>query len=268
MDGSAAVRPWTQNVTLSATLRVVAADPHVVAIGLLGSTGTAHWTDGSDYDLLLVVGGYPPGFGLEVTTIDHRIADVVIADQARVATLGGRRGEPEPTEVSPDDWPYVAWLSGARWAHDPSGVGATAQQRASALLTHRPTPAGADGELTRSFLSHDVRVNAAMLRRLDEPHLRAALGMRQLHTFIAAVNAWFRLRQLPNEGWKRDMAALADLEPGTFVLVQQWLDTADLHRRHDLFADLVRRSLAPVGGPIPDGMVARTSSSFWQSLAP
>ncbi|MCA0307309.1 MAG: hypothetical protein LCH87_08085 [Actinobacteria bacterium] len=260
------VIPWSTELSLGEALDRIEGNAEVVAVGFLGSTGTDRWTESSDYDLLLVMKDYPAGFGIEATFVDHRITDVVVADRGRAASLGGPQDKPEPGSVADAHWAYVAWLAQARWIQDRHGIGTVLQRRAAALLVDRPAPAGPPSDVFRSFLTHDVRANVLLLHRTDDPITRLALGMRQLHTFVAAVSAWFTLRGLPNEGWKKNLAVLADQEPDTFALIQQWLDSPDLHVRHDLFTQVVDRALAPVGGRLPDTAVFADSNEVWQLL--
>jgi len=243
-------------------------------------------TDASDYDLLLLLNDYPTGYGVEATIVDQRIIDVVFVSVDNAVSTGGSGPEGQrpdtatgggsgigeetpldPSTVTEGDWPFVAWLAQARPVHDPTGVAARAQRRAEELVRHRPSLVDSRKHATRSFLSHDLRVNRTLLRRVEDPTTRAALGMRQLHTFVSAVQAWFSMRGLPNEGWKKNLTRIAEEDPDTFALIQDWLGTSDVETRHVIFEKVLHRALAPVGGALPEQTVLAESIQSWSSLS-
>jgi hypothetical protein len=78
-------------------------------------------------------------------------------------------------------------------------------------LKSPPTPTGP--QTTRSFVTHDLRVNTALLDRVDDPVLRVALAMRQLHTLVSAVQAWFTARGVRHEGWKKGIGHIEKTDP-------------------------------------------------------
>ena len=121
-------------------------------------------------------------------------------------------------------------------------------------------------QTTRSFVTHDLRVNEAMLSRVGDPAMRVALGMRQLHSFVAAVQAWFTARDLHREGWKKDLTRLATADPKLFDLVEQWLAATDVATRHEIFTEVAARVLEPIGGPIPTGSVLCGPDDVWETL--
>lgn len=286
MPSSELITPWSARLSLAETLERLQASSEVVGISYLGSTGTDRWSEASDYDLLLLLSDYPSGFGVEDTIIDERIADVVIVSADRAIGFGsaapdrtpsgaegssdsGVEDEPllDPSAVAEGEWPYIGWLAQSRQVYDPTGVGARAQGRAAELLLHRPGLSESQHASFRSFLTHDLRVNRILLRRCDDPIARTALGMRQLHTFVSAVQAWFSMRGLPYEGWKKNMQRLSTEDPDTFALVQEWLGTSDVEIRHVIFAKVLDSALAPVGGTLPEETVLGDSNKLWTSLA-
>lgn len=285
MPSSELLTPWSARLSLSDTIECLQTSSEIVGISYLGSTGTDRWSEASDYDLLLILRDYPSAFGVEDTIIDERIADVVIVSADRAVGVGSASADEtssgaatssgsviedesllDPSVVTEGEWPYVGWLAQSRQVYDPTGVGARAQGRAAELLPHRPAPSESQHAGFRSFLTHDLRVNRTLLRRCDDPIARAALGMRQLHTFVSAVQAWFSIRGLPSEGWKKNMQRLSTEDPGTFALVQEWLGTSDVETRHVIFEKVLDSALAPVGGTLPEGMVLGDSNKLWTSL--
>lgn len=90
--------------------------------------------------------------------------------------------------------------------------------------------------------------------------------MRQLHTFVAAVQAWFTAPGFRSEGWKNDIARLAEADPAFFDVIKRWLAARGVAARHELFRDAVQRALAPIGGPLPDGTVLPQDQDVWEGL--
>jgi hypothetical protein len=121
-------------------------------------------------------------------------------------------------------------------------------------------------ETTRSFVTHDLRVNTALLGRVDDPALRVALGIRQLHTFVSAVQAWFTARRVRQEGWRRDAAHIETTDPAFFAVIERWLAAADVATRHELYRQAVELALEPLGGPLATGTMIRGSDDVWERL--
>ncbi len=83
---------------------------------------------------------------------------------------------------------------------------------------------------------------------------------------MAAVQAWFNARGIYNEGWKKDVARLAESDPAFFEVIQRWLSTSDVAARHDIFCEVVQHALDPIGGPLPDDKLLPRADDAWQSL--
>lgn len=216
------VTPTSARLSLTETIDLLQRNPRVRAVLLLGSTGTDAFTDDSDIDMLLLLADYPPRFGVEVSTIDQRIADLVLISVDAVDSVGlsTETGDLDASRVGTNGWPFVHWLAEARPVHDPDGLGRIAHTRAIELAVHCPAVGTDTQRATRSFLGHDVRVNAALLRRAKtDPLAHTAFGMRQLHTFVSAVQAWFTVRDVRKRGWKKNIAYLAEADPEFYRIV-------------------------------------------------
>ena len=269
MRDDSLVIPTSASWSFAETVDVLRSSPRVRAVMLLGSTGTDEFTDASDIDLLVIVSDYPSRFGIEVSLIDGRIADLVLISVDAVGHLGvgAETGELDAGLIGRNEWPYVHWLAEARPFHDPDGLARTAHDRAVQLARHRPSVSAEDQRVTRSFVSHDLRVNAALLRRTDaDPHAHTALGMRQLHTFVSAVQSWFTARDVRGRGWKKNIAYIADADPEFHRIITGWLAATTIQERHALFERAVQRALEPLGGPVPEGMISTGPDNVWEDL--
>jgi hypothetical protein len=281
MSEFALITPWSVRLTLDETVQRLQVNDRVRAVSFLGSTGTEEWTEASDFDLCILLRDYPAGLGVEATFVDGRIADVVIIGVDQAGALGrpaanasdeALTGVPaDGTELDPDvvtetEWPFIRWLAQSRPVHDPDGLAGRARDRAVQLTQGEVSVDRAWQQTTRSFLTHDIRVNASLVGRVDDPVARVALGMRQLHTFVAAVQAWFTARGFHSEGWKKDIARLAEADPAFFEVVERWLAASDVATRHEIFRDAVLRALGPIGGPLPGNTLLQRPDDMWEAL--
>lgn len=96
------------------------------------------------------------------------------------------------------------------------------------------------------------------------------MGMRQLHTFVSTVQAWFTARGLHQEGWKKDITRLADADPVFLDVIERWLDATEVMTRHEIFVEAVARARAldPIGGPLPANTLLQQPDDVWESLDP
>lgn len=280
MSESGLITPWSARMTLEETVQRLQANDRVGAISFLGSTATEKWTEASDYDLCVLLRDYPAGLGVEATIVDQRLTDVVIIGVDKAVAL--ERPAANVTnetlgEVSADvgaanpavtdrERPFVRWLAQSRPVYDPDGIVGQARDWAMRLTQVVPSVDQEWQQTTRSFLTHDVRVNEALLRRVHDPVLRVALGMRQLHTFVAAVQAWSTARSLHSEGWKKDIARLADADPVFFDGIERWLAASDFATRHEIFCEVVAQALGPLGGPLPEDTLLPQVDEVWEAL--
>lgn len=263
MQGSRQVSPWSAALTLDETVERLCRSRRVRAIGYLGSTGTDEWTDASDFDLCVLLSDYPLSCGVEATIVDGRIADIVIIDADRAAAWTSFS---DAEAVSDREWPFVHWLSMFRAIYDPGGVGVEACTGAGRLVDLELTTDPEWQKITRSVVTHDLRVNTALIGRVDDPVLRVALAMRQLHTFVSTVQAWFTARGVRHEGWKRDIARVERTDPAFFAVIEQWLAAADVATRHNIYRQAVELALEPLGGPLPTGSVLQSRDDVWERL--
>lgn len=266
MAGASLVNPWSVGLTLDETVARLGNSRRVRAVGYLGSTGTTAFTEASDYDLLLLVDDYSAGCGIETTIIDHRIADLVIVGVAEAEGLAARSRGDAATSITDREWSFINWLAHSRPVYDPAGLARKVRGCMAELSERRPPMSDTLQQRTRSYITHDLRVSQALLRRSNDPVMRVALGMRQLHTFVAVVQAWFTARGLRYEGWKKNISRLADADAQFLGIIERWLAAIDVQTRHEIFAEAVRDALAPLGGPLPEEIVMSDAEGVWEYL--
>lgn len=140
---------------------------HVRGVLLVGSAASGEFGPSSDYDLFLILAGVD-GFSGEVSFIDGRVADVLMASEGSVRRLLAT----PPDEIDAEGWRILQWLATSRPIIDKAGTSDTARTGASDLLNAKPPPNEWTLREARWSLTYDVRVNK---KCLDQPHQPSGL---------------------------------------------------------------------------------------------
>ena len=265
MSESGVVTPWSAQLTLEETVQRLQSNDRVRAI---------------DFDLCILLRDYAPGHGVEATIVDGRITDVVVIGANHAFSLGRPTGDvgdealgdvpsdvtvSDPDAITWTEWPYVRWLAQSRPVYDPDGLGRRARDVAKQLTAGKGSIDREWQQITRSFLTHDLRVSAASLQRVDDPIVRVALGMRQLHTFAAAVKAWFTARGL-HRGLEERHRPAGRRRPGLLRCDRALASGQRCRGTARPLPRAVLRALAPIGGPLPVGTVLPQDQEVWERL--
>lgn len=238
----------TTALPLTAVLGRLAAHPDVDGILLMGSTGTAALTPASDYDLLLVLAALPVPLRLVTTWVDGRLTEAYCTTTAALERIVAA---PAPWPDASEEGVVLTWLQAGRIAHDRAGRLAGAQAAARHLPP--PVPAG-NREVYRAW--RKIGYNVAQLTRYlasDDPLAPLVVETRLLYSLFEVLFHYFTVRRLPWRGEKQALRHLADHDPAYVSLLRQCLAEPDRRRKVDQYAELARRTLAPVGGPWEPG---------------
>jgi len=232
----------------------------VVAVVLVGSTGTGSLRPWSDLDFLLVVNEAPKSHLVEVSIVDGRLSDILVATKAwmddQIAAA--------PTMVEGDAWDWFRWFAAGKIVVDTGGWARAAQMRLTDKLETRPTMSEDERRGLRWWITYDVRVNRAYAGSGDALYLRA-LSIRLLHSYSRVIQGWFSARDLPWDGEKKAVRRWVDDDPEFLELLDKWSVSADVRERSELQALAADRALAPLGGLWPDGVVD-VGWEVWESL--
>ncbi len=252
------VRPSTLHTPLPAVIDRLRANDEVDGVVLLGTTGTGRFTPASDYDLLVVLAQSVRDVSVEITIIDGRTADIIIASRACLRTITD-----EARDLTDDEWALARWLGDGRVVYDRTAVLRLAATSARTRLAQQP-PASRRVADVAQHINYDPRVNRVYARSAD-PTYRLALRLRSLHSFFRIVMGWFEIRGLPWAGEKQAVGYLDERDPVFLALVEQWLAEPDATAAVQIQRQAAERELAPAGGLWPDDMVARYEG-IWERL--
>jgi len=210
---------------------------------VLGSGGRGALGPHSDYDLLLVLETLPAPLSVGLTWLDGRLTDLIFVTTAELDRLlsGG------PVAVPADGLAgrRIAWLRDGRIALDRTGRLAAIQ---TALQTEGWTRGPVWGEQYRTWFG--LNYDLAQTRRLaanPDPAAQAVVDVRLAFGLSNVWFAYFQLRGLPLFG-KRAAEHLAEHDPEFLALFQRCAGEPDRMKRLALYAELVARTTAPLGG--------------------
>jgi len=218
---------------------------------IMGSAAAGAPGPHSDYDLLLVLETLPAPLSVGLTWLDGRLTDLIFVTTAELDRLlsGG------PLAVPADGLTgrLITWLRDGRIALDRTGRLAAIQ---TALQTDGWKRAPVWGEQYRTWFS--LNYDLAQTRRLAANPDPAAQAVVDLRLSFGLSNVWFayfQLRGLPLFG-KRAAEHLAEHDPEFLSLFQRCAGEPDRLKRLGLYAELVERATAPLGGVWAEGATA------------
>lgn len=256
------ITPASSRLTLEEVVGRLDAQSAVRAVLLLGSAAGGEFGPGSDYDLFLIL-AEADGFRVEVSFIDGRIADVLIASEDLVRQLLAT----PPDDIDAEGWRILRWLATSRPVIDHAGLGDTARTCASDLLKAKPAPDEWTLREARWSLTYDVRVNKKCLDAPD-PIYRQVFALRSLHAFQRVVSTWFEVRDIGWPGERRAIRTLEGTDPHFLHLVERRLREPNPVARHAIHEEAANRALEPLGGLLPDGQVDPGQGTWERLLTP
>jgi predicted nucleotidyltransferase len=233
----------TAALPLSAVLARLSRHPAVDGLVLVGSAARAALTAASDYDLLVVLAELPPSLHVGITTIDHRITDLLFASAAQIDAIVA-----STTALDGAAWEgrIARWLVDGQIAHDVHGRLGRAQQKVRTQDWIRPLAA-----IDSYGAWIGVNYNLLHTRRLlqsDDPVYRAAGELRiTLYGVSSVLYSYFQVRRLYWEGDKAAIRYLMTSDPAAFALLQQLLREPDPDRRFAAYEQFAALALAPIG---------------------
>jgi predicted nucleotidyltransferase len=211
---------------------------------LVGSAGRGALTPESDYDLLIVLNELPPTLQVGVTTIDHRLTDLLFASAAQIDAIVSAAG---PLDGAAWEGRIVRWLPDGRVAHDRRGQLRAAQEKVRAggwVRALQPTDAYGAWIGVSYNLLHTRR-----LLKSSDPVYRAAGELRiTLYGIPSVLYSYFQVRGLLWDGDKAAVRHLMAHDPAYADLLMQALREPDPDQKLALYERLGAESLAPIGG--------------------
>jgi predicted nucleotidyltransferase len=248
--------PWpthaarTDRLSLDQVVAALARSPAIEAVALIGST-VGDLRPESDLDLLVVLGEDAPDLGVLLTRIGGRLADVVFVPSDALGRL--QRSPP----IDEDATKLAHWLATGRVAHDRTG---RATAIAQALRDRSPQPtAPAPADLYGLWFSANFNLlhTRRMLASGDDLYAEA-IDVRFLYQLLDLFFGYFRARGLTANGEKEALRYLRAHDRPYLALFRACLHEPDRARRVELYAELVARTVAPIGPLWPPASTAVT----------
>lgn len=233
----------TTNMSLGEVITRLASSPKVEGVLFMGTTGTSAMTPTSDYDLLLVLSREDSRLRMVTTWIDDRLSEVYCTTLRTIERIARH---PAPWPDLSEEGSVPRWLLSGRIAHDRSGrLG-----RLQAIAAEAPTPLlSLEQDIYEAW--RKIGYNVAHLQRYlasDDPHSQLAVDLRLLYSVDEVKAHYFTVRRLPWRGEKLAIHYWTENDPVYRDRLGQFFAEIDRRKRVEIYVDLARLTLAPVGG--------------------
>jgi predicted nucleotidyltransferase len=231
----------TAGMALDKVLRGLQTNSAVEGVLIIGSAAKDTLHSGSDYDLAIVLSALPGPVNVVLTTIDHRLADIIFFSTAhldRVTAADQHTIHAESKEAL-----LVGYLQSGVIAVDRTMRLEAARKRARAADLVMPP-----SDLERYDVWQKIAYNVAQTRR----YLRAeselyqhAVDLRLLYQLSDLMVGYFELRGLRWKGEKDAIHYWEANDPAYWGLFQRCLGESERAKRVRLYDELAGRTVAP-----------------------
>ena len=259
----AAARSWSPgpaalaHLDLPDVVRRLAGSAQVEGIVAFGSTGLTDQPAWADFDLFLLVHGWPSAVRVGVTYIDGRLTDLLFAEPAALDRILETPGQLDATTW---DGRLARGLQSGRILFDRSGRLAGVQRHLETLAAP-PTVAPVSEAYRYWFRINYNRLQTRRMLDSDDLTYLLAVDARLLYMVSEVFTAYFSVRDLI---WDGEKAAIRYLRLYDRAFLDQFqaciaaMDRADRFRQYE---ELARLALAPVGPLWDDHVTVFTSDT-------
>jgi hypothetical protein len=233
----------SNTMTLEEVIIQLMKHEEVDGIVILGSASKDTFTPASDYDLFLSLSHMPAPLSVALTWIDHRLTDLMFLS----TTFLDQFLSEETFILSTDSYEgsILNRLSTAPIAFDRHGQLKRVQQL---LRTTRRITTPPEGDIYSTWFS--LNYNLLQTKRMltsDDPIYSMAIDFRLLYTLADLWTAYFRIRHMPWSGEKESIRYFQQHDPDYLIFFERCLHEQDLTKKVQMYEDLVRLTLAPLG---------------------
>ena len=229
-------------MTLDEVTACLAKHTAVEGVVLVGSGGRDELTAESDYDLLVVLSDNPVPLSLILTTIDGRVAEIVFRTIGDIEDLAVRIAT---VRDDSSDGGIAHRFADGRILFD--RVGRLARAHTAIRAAIPLMMATAASQYTAWF---DVNYERRMLKymlRADDPIHMLAVDYRLLAMLSDLWRCYFTVRRLAWRGEKSAIRHFNDHDPSFLTLFRACLAETDRTRKVEMYEELARRAVMPVG---------------------
>jgi hypothetical protein len=264
----------SNEMNLGETLASLTGHESVDGVLIIGSAATDQLSLASDYDLLLVLADMPMPLHVALTYIDRRLTDIVFTSISVITRLV--TGDTRRLSYNSLEGKVIYWLQTGRIAFDREGRLDQAQKKAQTIQFEMADA----GEIYSSWFSinYNVKQTKRMLASTDSAYLMM-VDLRLLFSLHDLWLYYFRLRNLHFPG-KEAIRYLTAHDPDYLELFQRCLAETHREQKVQLYEQLARQTIAPVGGLWEEGRtavqfelgtdwrpgLAEEALAFWESL--
>jgi hypothetical protein len=246
----------TDGLSLEETITRLKASPFVDGIAEFGSRAASLGDASSDYDLLVLVSGLPVRVFQLVTSIDGRLADIVLVETETADALLTADDLPEPRSF---EALFARKMQTARILYDATQRLHRVQQRVTGpAWAEMHLPGGSSRPELHAiwfWQSFGLLQLERMSRSQDPLHL-TAFDMMMASCLPGTWRGYFDLRGAAWEGEKAALRYWAAYDAGYLETVKRCLETEDRIERAAAYRALVEQTLAPIGRPLALGETA------------
>ena len=239
----------SNTLTLAEVVTRLAEHTEVDGVLLIGSTGRASLSTASDYDLVVILADMPAPLHVALTVVDSRLTDVIFYHTRAIERILTNDDLADSADSIAGK--LIRWLQSGQIAFDRTGLLAQAQSRVQDGQWFRLC---GDEEVYATWFS--VNYNVLQTRRMavaDDPVYRTAVDYRLLYTLADLWLSYFRVRRLVWDGEKAAVRYFTQHDPTYLALFRTCLSEPDMQRKLNMYEELARLTLIPVGGLWPAG---------------
>ncbi len=237
------------------TIETLQASPLVDGIAEFGSRATSHSDAASDYDLLILVKDIPTRVFQMVTTIDGRIADIVLVETETVDALLEKNEIPAPRSF---EGLFVQKMKTARIVYDASGRLARVQAQVNSdAWQEKDNDKPSDSDLYGIWFWQSFGLlHLERMAQSQNPIHQTAVEM-MLTAFLSGTwRSYFDVRGVTWQGEKAAVRYWAEHDAGYLELVNQCLARGERDIRLAAYRKLIECTIAPLGKLFTQGETA------------
>jgi hypothetical protein len=255
----------SDHLTFSEALARLMSSPHVDGIAEFGSRSAGGAAKVSDYDLLLLVKALPRRVFQLVTTINGRLADIVLLEVATAEALLATKSPPSAKTI---EAMFVQKMQSARILYDASGRLQKIQQLATSpdwIGARASSPSEYEAYALRFWLSHGL-MHLERMAGADDPLHNLAAEMMLTSCLAYTWRSYFEARKLAWQGEKAAIRHWEAQDDDYLLAVRKCLASQDLLAKVAQYRVLVILTLAPIGSLIDKGETAVALAGPVESL--
>ncbi len=242
------------------------ASPRVDGIATFGSRATNHGDEASDYDLLVLVSRVPTRVFQMVTTINGRLADIVLAEQETADALLRSRERPRARTF---EGLFAQKMVSAQILYDASGRLRAVQKLVTSpawASTSTNTPADSDLYAAWFWQSFGL-VQLERMAQSRDPIYLSAVDMMFTSCLAETWRNYFDIRGVAWEGEKAALRYWVEHDTRYLETIRQCLGIHDRNERLAAYRELVKQTLEPIGKVFEQGETAVMLANSQASLA-